>query len=63
MADSLNPARLRARRPGHVAYIEASKLRAGLEHEADPLTLIRDFLEQRVEHRAVKGRADAVSRR
>ena len=56
-----DPARARAQRPGHVAYIEASKLRAGLEHEADPRTLIRDYLVQRVEHGAVKGRADVVS--
>ncbi|WP_420438296.1 relaxase/mobilization nuclease domain-containing protein [Candidatus Palauibacter sp.] len=53
--------RARAQRPGHVACIEASKLRAGLEHEADPRTLIRDYLVQRVEHGAVKGRADVVS--
>ena len=56
-----DPARARAQRPGHVAYIEASKLRAGLEHEADPRTLIRDYLVQRVEHGPVKGRADVVS--
>ena len=56
-----DPARARAQRPGHVAYIEASKLRAGLEHEPDPRTLIRDYLVQRVEHGAVKGRADVVS--
>ena len=56
-----DPARARAQRPGHVAYIEASKLRAGLEQEADPRTLIRDYLVQRVEHGAVKGRADVVS--
>ena len=56
-----DPARARAQRPGHVAYIEASKLRAGLEHEADPRTLIRDYLMQRVEHGQVKGRAGVVS--
>ncbi len=53
--------RARAQRSGHVAYIETSRLRAGLEHEADPRTLIRDYLVQRVEHGAVKGRADVVS--
>ena len=56
-----DPARARAQRPGHVAYIEASRLRAGLEHEADPRTLIRDYLVQRVEHGAVKDRAEVVS--
>ena len=56
-----DPARARAQRPGHVAYIEASKLRAGLEHEADPRTLIRDYLMQRVEHGAVEDRAGVVS--
>ena len=56
-----DPLSARAQRPGHVAYIEASKLRAGLEHEPDPRTLNRDYLVQRVEHGAVKGRADMVS--
>ncbi len=56
-----DPERARTQRPGHVAYIEASKLRAGLEHEADPRTLIRDYPVQRVEHGPVKGRADVVS--
>ena len=56
-----DPARARAQQPGHRAYIEASKLRAGLEHEADPRALIRDYLVQRVEHGAVQSRADVVS--
>ena len=56
-----DPARARAQQPGHVAYIEASKLRAGLEHEADPRKLIRDYVVQRVEHGAVQSRADVVS--
>ena len=56
-----DPARARAQQPGHRAYLEASKLRAGLEHEADPRALIRDYLVQRVEHGAVQGRADVVS--
>ena len=56
-----DPARARAQQPGHRAYIEASKLRAGLEQEADPRKLIRDYLVQRVEHGAIKGRADVVS--
>ena len=56
-----DPARARAQHPGHLAYIEASKLRAGLEQEADPRKLIRDYLVQRVEHGAVRSRADVVS--
>ena len=44
-----------------MAYIEASKLRAGREHEADPRKLIRDYLVQRVEQGAVRSRADVVS--
>ena len=56
-----DPARARAQQPGHLAYIEASKLRAGLEHEADPRKLIRDYLVQRVEHGTVQSRADVVS--
>ena len=56
-----DPERARAQQPGHRAYVEASKLRAGLEHEADPRGLIRDYLVQRVEHGAVRSRADVVS--
>ena len=56
-----DPARTRAQQPGHRAYIEAAKLRAGLEQEADPRELIRDYLVQRVEHGAVQSRADVVS--
>ena len=56
-----DPARARAQQPGHLAYIEASKLRAGLEHEADPRKLIRDYPVQRVEHGAVRRRAYVVS--
>ena len=56
-----DPERARAQQPGHLAYIEASKLRIGLEHEADPRKLIGDYLVQRVEHGAVQNRADVVS--
>ena len=56
-----DPARARAQQPGHLAYIEASKLRAGTDHEADPRDLIRDYLVQRVEQGAVQSRADVVS--
>ena len=56
-----DPARARAHQPGHHAYLEASKLRAGLEHEADPRELIRDYLLQRVEHGVVRSRADVVA--
>ena len=56
-----DPARARAQQPGHRAYIEAANLRAGLEHEADPRELIRDYLVQRVEHGLVRSRADVVA--
>ena len=56
-----DPARARAHQPGHRAYLEAAKLRAGLEHEADPRELIRDYLLQRVEHGVVRSRADVVA--
>ena len=56
-----DPARARAQQPGHRAYIEAAMLRTGLEHEADPRELIRDYLTQRVEHGAVQSRADVVA--
>ena len=56
-----DPARARAQQPGHRAYIEAATLRTGLEHEADPRELIRDYLTQRVEHGAVQSRADVVA--
>ena len=56
-----DPARARADQPGHRAYIEAAKLRAGLEVEADPREVIRDYLVQRVEHGVVRSRADVVA--
>ena len=56
-----DPERARAQQPGHHAHIEASKLRAGLKHEADPRKLIRDYLVQRVEHGAAQSRPDVVS--
>ena len=56
-----DPARARAQQPGHRACIDTAKLRTGLEHEADPRELIRDYLTQRVEHGAVRSRADVVA--
>ena len=56
-----DPARARTQQPGHRAYVEAATLRTGLEHEADPRELIRDYLVQRVENGAVHIRADVVS--
>ena len=47
-----DPERARVQQPGHWAYIEAAKLRAGLEHE-DPRELLRNYLEKRVEHGVV----------
>ena len=54
-----DPARARAHQPGHRAYLEAAKRRAGLEHEAGPRELIRDYLLQRVEHGVVRSRLEA----
>ena len=56
-----DPARARAQQPGHRAYIEATRLRAGLAVEAAPRDLIRDYLLQRVENGTVRNRADVVS--
>ena len=56
-----DPARAREQQPGHRAYIEAAQLRTGLEHEADPRELIRDYLTQRVEHGAVRNRAHVIA--
>ncbi len=56
-----DPARARAQQPGHRAYVDAAKLRAGLAVEADPRELIRDYLMQRVEHGVVRSRADVVA--
>ena len=56
-----DPARARTQQPGHRAYVEAATLRTGLEHEAEPRELIRDYLVQRVENGAVQNRADVVS--
>ena len=38
-----DPARARVQQPGHRAYIEAARLRAGLRLEASPRDLIRDL--------------------
>ena len=56
-----DPARARTQQPGHRAYVEAATLRAGLEVEANPRDLIRDYLVQRVEHGAVRSRSDVVA--
>ena len=56
-----DPARARVEQPGHRAYVEAARLRAGLRLEASPRDLIRDYLLQRVEHGMVRNRADIVS--
>ena len=56
-----DPARARAQHPGHRAYIEATRLRAGLAIEAAPPDLIRDYLLQRVENGTVRNRADVVA--
>ena len=56
-----DPARARTQQPGHRAYIEAANLGAGLEQEADPRDVIRDYMVQRVEHGVVRSRADVVS--
>ena len=58
-----DPARARAQQPGHRAYVEAANLRAGLQHEADPRELLRDYLVQRVKHGVARSRADVVSTR
>ena len=50
-----DPARARADQPGHRAYIDAAKLRAGLEQSRPTRAkLIRDYLMQRVEHGVVR---------
>ena len=56
-----DPARARVQQPGHRAYVEAARLRAGLRLESSPRDLIRDYLLQRVEHGTVRDRADVVS--
>ena len=56
-----DPARARTQQPGHRAYLDAAKLRAGLAVETDPREVIRDYLVQRVEHGVVRDRADVVA--
>ena len=56
-----DPARARVQQPGHRAYIEATRLRAGLRLEASPRDLIRDYLLQRVEHGTVRNRHEVVA--
>ena len=55
-----DPERVKVQQSGHRAYIEAAKLGVGLEHE-DARELLRDHLEQRVEHGVVRSRADVVT--
>ena len=55
-----DPARARMQQPGHRAYIEAGRPRAGLAVEADPRSAIRDYLPQRVEQGEVRDRAGVV---
>ena len=47
--------------PGHRAYIEAARLRAGLRLESSPRDLIRDYLLQRVKHGTVRNRHEVVA--
>ena len=56
-----DPALARVQQPGHRAYVEAARLRAGLALEPSPRDLIRDYLLQRVEHGTVRNRADVVA--
>ena len=56
-----DPARARVQQPGHRAYVETARLRAGLRLESSPRDLIRDYLLQRVEHGTVRNRADVVA--
>ena len=46
-----DPERTKPQQPGHRAYVEAARLRAGLEAEPGPRELIRDYLLQRVGQR------------
>ena len=56
-----DPARARVQQPGHRAYIEAARLRAGLALEPARRDLIHDYLLQRVEHGTVRNRADVTA--
>ena len=56
-----DPARARVQQPGHSAYVEAARLRAGLRLESSPRDLIRDYLLQRVESGTVRNRFDVVA--
>ena len=56
-----DPARARVEQPGHRAYIEAARLRAGLRLESSPRDLIRDYLLQPVEHGTVRNRHEVVA--
>ncbi len=56
-----DPARARVQQPGHRAYVEAARLRAGLALESSPRDLIRDYLLQRVENGTVRNRFEVVA--
>lgn len=55
-----DPLRSRLYQPDRQALIEASKLRAGMEAEADPKALITRYLAQRIEGGLIQDRAGMV---
>ena len=56
-----DPERARLLQPGHRALVEFQNLRQGLQQEAEPKTLITEYLTQRIEAGAVADRAGIVA--
>jgi hypothetical protein len=56
-----DPARARMVQPGFHAYVDAAKLRAGLQVEPDPRQLVTDYLTQRVRSGEIENRDDVLT--
>ena len=55
-----DPERARLYQPGFHTYIDAAKIRAGIEVEPDPRQLVTDFLMQRIESGEIEDRTDII---
>ena len=56
-----DPERARDLQPGHMAYIDAAQLRAGLATEPDPRRLLTDYVRQGIEAGVIEDRATMVA--
>ncbi len=56
-----DPERQRLIQPGHNAYIDAEKLRAGVKTEPNPRELITQYLTERIESGQIENRLDIIN--